>query len=166
MIKSPVQILCLFLLCFSSLGIQAQNIHETILPAGGNANGSSGSVSYSVGQTVYTTNTGTNGSVAQGVQQPYEISVLDAIEEANGIDLIVTAYPNPTSDNLTLSISEFDFSNLLYQMYDATGKMVASEKVVDPKTSIDMNGLVSATYFLKIVQDGQIVKTFKIIKNK
>jgi hypothetical protein len=43
--------------------------------AGGEATGSGGSVSYSVGQVVYTTNTGINGSVAQGVQQPYEFQM-------------------------------------------------------------------------------------------
>jgi len=36
--------------------------------SGGNATGSGGTVAYSVGQVVYTTNTGTNGSLAQGVQ--------------------------------------------------------------------------------------------------
>ena len=65
-------------------GLQAQT---SVNATGGDASGSGGSVSYSVGQVVYTTNTGTSGSVAQGVQQPYEISVVTAIEEAKGINL-------------------------------------------------------------------------------
>jgi len=81
-------------------GLQAQtNVNAT----GGNASGNGGSVSYSVGQVVYTTHKGSNGSVAQGVQQPYEISVA-GIDEANGISLRVTVYPNPTTDYLTLEI--------------------------------------------------------------
>lgn len=31
------------------------------------------------------------------VQQPYEISVITAIEEAKDIDLVCTAHPNPTA---------------------------------------------------------------------
>ena len=75
---------------------------ESVNATGGDASGSGGSASYSVGQVVYTTNVGTNGSVSQGVQQPYEISVVTAIEEAKGINLTVTAYPNPTTDYLSL----------------------------------------------------------------
>ncbi|MGC8754863.1 MAG: hypothetical protein ACP5QJ_07625, partial [Thermosulfidibacteraceae bacterium] len=59
-------------------GLQAQ---ESVNATGGNASGNGGTVAYSVGQVVYTTNTGTNGSVAQGVQQPFEISVVSGIEE-------------------------------------------------------------------------------------
>jgi hypothetical protein len=51
------------------LTAQAQ---QATTAAGGNATGSGGSVAYSVGQIVYTTHTGTTGSVAQGVQQTYE----------------------------------------------------------------------------------------------
>ena len=47
---------------------QAQNI---IPASGGNATGSGGTVSYTVGQIVYVTDTGNTGSVIQGVQQPY-----------------------------------------------------------------------------------------------
>jgi len=52
------------------IGLQAQ---ETIPASGGKASGSGGTASYSFGQVVYTTYTGTNGLVAQGVQQPFEI---------------------------------------------------------------------------------------------
>ena len=67
------------LLGFGLTGLQAQTSVNAI---GGDATGSGGSVSYSVGQVVYTTNKGTNGSVVEGVQQPYEILVVTAIKEA------------------------------------------------------------------------------------
>ena len=82
-------------------GLQAQ---QSINAAGGNATGSGGMVSYSVGQVAYKTHTGTSGSVSEGVQQPYEISVVTAIEKTKGINLSVTAYPNPTTDFLQLKI--------------------------------------------------------------
>ena len=58
-------------------GLHAQ---ESPTAAGGEATGTGGTSSYSVGQVVYTTATGTNGSLAQGVQQPYEISVTNSIK--------------------------------------------------------------------------------------
>jgi len=142
-------------------GLQAQT---SINATGGNASGSGGSASYSVGQVVYTTNTGTNGSVAQGVQQPFEISVVTAIEEAKGINLSVSAYPNPTTDYLTLSIKEFDISNVSYQLYDMQGKLLQNEKITGNQTSIVMSNLVPATYFVKVTESNKEVKTFKIIK--
>jgi len=143
-------------------GLQAQ---ESVNASGGDATGSGGTVTYSVGQVVYTTNTGTSGSVAQGVQQPYEISVVTGIEEAKDINLTVTAYPNPTTDYLTLSIGEFDISNVSYQLYDMNGKLLQSEKVTGNQTSIVMSNLVPANYFVKVIQGNKEVKIFKIIKN-
>jgi hypothetical protein len=43
-------------------------------------------------------NAGTNGTAAQGVQQPYEISVVTAIEKALDILLEMVVYPNPATD--------------------------------------------------------------------
>lgn len=143
-------------------GLQAQ---ESVNATGGNASGGGGSVSYSVGQVVYTTNTGTNGSVAQGVQQPYEISVVTAIEEAKGINLLISAYPNPTTDYLTLEVKDFELTNLSFQLYDINGKLLQSEKITGNQTSIVMSNLVPANYFVKVIQGNKEVKSFKIIKN-
>ena len=143
-------------------GLQAQT---SVNATGTNASGSGGTVSYSVGQVVYTTNTGTSGSVAQGVQQPFEISVVTGIEEAKGINLSVSAYPNPTTDYLTLSISEFEISNLTYQLYDISGKLLQSEKITGNQTNIVMSNLVPANYFVKVIAGNQLIKEFKIIKN-
>ena len=156
-------LIAILLLGLGLTGLQAQ---EAVTPTGSTASGSGGSVSYSVGQVVYTTNTGTNGSVTQGVQQPYEISVVTAIEEAKGINLSVLAYPNPTTDFLTLRIEEFEISNLSYQLYDMNGRLLQREKITGNQTSIDMNNLVPAIYYVKVFQGNKGIKTFKIIKTQ
>ena len=141
---------------------------ERVNAAGGNASGSGGSASYSVGQVVYTTNTGTNGSVAEGVQQAFEISVLTGLEEAKGINLSVTAYPNPTTDYLTLEVDASTMhstQSMMYQLYDMQGKLLQSEKITGNETSIVMSNLVPAIYFVKVSEGNIEVKTFKIIKN-
>ena len=155
----------LLLLGLGLTGLQAQ---ESVNATGGNASGSGGTVSYSVGQVVYTTNIGTNGSVAQGVQQPYEISVVTGLEEAKGINLTVSAYPNPTTDYLTLEVdasTTLSIQSMAYQLYDMQGKLLQSEKITSNQTSIVMSNLVPATYFVKVTESNKEVKTFKIIKN-
>jgi hypothetical protein len=148
---------------FSLSTVSAQ---ESLNVAGGDASGSGGSVSYSIGQVAYQTHTGTSGSVAEGLQQPFEISVVTAIEEAQGINLTVTAYPNPTTHYLILSIDEFELSNISYQLYDMNGKLLQSEKITDNRTSIFMSNLVPATYFVKVILGNKEIKTFKIIKTQ
>lgn len=162
MTHKKLKLSALLLLGIGLTGLHAQESTNT---TGGNASGAGGSVSYSLGQVMYQTYTGANGSVAQGLQQPYEISVVTAIEEAKGINLSVLAYPNPTTDYLTLEIEDFEFSNVYFRLYDISGKLVQSEKILDNQTSIVMSNLVPATYFIKVVQGNKEVKTFKIIKN-
>jgi len=152
----------LFLLGIGFAALQAQtSIHTT----GGNILGSGGSASYSVGQVVYTTNIGTNGSVAQGVQQPFEISVVTGLEETKGIILSVSAYPNPTTDFLNLKVENYDNTNLSYQLFDISGKLLETKKISGNQTSIVMSNLVPSSYFVKVIQGNKEVKTFKIIKN-
>ena len=152
-------------LLFLGLGLTGLQAQESVNATGGDALGSGGSASYSVGQVVYTTNTGTNGSVAQGVQQAFEISVVTGLEEAKGINLSVSAYPNPTTDYLTLEVKDVELLNLHFQLYDMNGKLLQNEKITGNQTSIVMSNLLPATYFVKVIQGNKEVKTFKIIKN-
>lgn len=157
-----VKLSVILLLGLGLTGLQAQ---EAIPASGGNASGSGGAVSYSVGQLVYTTNTGTSGFVAQGVQQPYEILVATGIEEVKGITLQCSAYPNPATDYVKLKVENYETENLTYRLYDINGKLLESKKVDGSETSINMETLVPATYFLKVIDNNKEVKTFKIIKN-
>lgn len=153
----------MLLFCLGLTGLQAQ---ESINTTGGNASGSGkSSVSYSVGQLLYKTDSTTFGSMAQGVQQPYEISVVTGIEEAVGIKLSLSAYPNPTTDYLTLEVKDFDLSALYFYLYDMKGKLLQNEKIKSIQTSIDMSNLEPGSYFIKVIRKNKELKTFKIIKN-
>lgn len=150
---------------FLGLGLTGLQAQESVNATGGNASGSGGSTNYSVGQVFFTTNTGTYGSVAQGVQQPYEISIVTAIDEAISINLSFSAYPNPTTDNLTLEIKNFEYSDLTYHLFDINGRLLQSEKITELQTKIIMGNLVPATYFIKVEQGNKELITFKIIKH-
>lgn len=150
----------LFLLGFGMTVLIAQ---EAIPASGSNASGNGGTMSYTVGQVIYTTNTDTNGSIAQGVQQPYEISVVAGIADANGINLILSAYPNPVTEYIKLKADKTE--NLTYQLYDINGKLLENKKIESNETNIVMSNFVNAIYFLKISDNNKEVKSFKIIKN-
>ena len=137
---------------------------ESANASGGDATGSGGTIAYSIGQVVYTTYTGSSGSVAQGVQNAYEIFTVDIEETTLSISLI--AFPNPTSDNLTLQISDFNKEKLTYQFYDIGGKLLSNGQVTGQQTEINTSSLPPATYFINVLnQEDKKVQSFKIIKN-
>jgi hypothetical protein len=147
---------------FLLLGLGGLHAQETVAAAGGEATGIGGIVSYSTGQVVYTVNTGANGSLAQGVQQPYGISTTVGISET-AFNLELSVYPNPTTNYLTLKVEKTE--GLTFQLHDLQGKVIESKTVSSTSTNISLEGQPTATYFLNLVKNNQLVKTFKIIKN-
>ena len=159
-VKNKKVILSLLLLV---LGLAAQ-AQQATTATGGDATGSGGTAAYSIGQIVYTTHTGTTGSVAQGVQQPYEISVELGIENSF-IELDVSAYPNPTIHSLTLNVGNALSENLHFELCDLGGKIIERRKIINSTETINMENLATATYFLKVSNANNQIKIFKIIKN-
>jgi hypothetical protein len=144
--------------------ISAAMAQQTVPAAGGDARGSQGSVSYSLGQTFFTTHYGTQGSVAPGVQQPYEITVITGVQEKD-FDLAITVYPNPASHSLTLSTGNYQASGLSYLLYDLHGSILESSNITATLTHIEVGHLPHATYFVKILDGQKGIKTFRIVKN-
>lgn len=142
----------IFLSITGIIGLQAQ---ETIPASGGDAYGNGGSASYTLGQLAY----------SSGVQQPFEISVIIGVNEANADHIDCFAYPNPVRDYLQLKVSNTRIEKLSYQLYDTDGKLLQNKKIQGNETSISMKDLTPATYFLKVIENRKEIKTFKIIKN-
>jgi hypothetical protein len=97
------------LVTFFTLKLSAQ---QSTNIAGGNASGTGGTVSFSVGQINYTTNIGTSGSACQGVQQPFEIFAITNVNDVKDLNINLSAFPNPTFENLTLKIESASTKNL------------------------------------------------------
>ncbi|NQY11319.1 MAG: T9SS type A sorting domain-containing protein [Flavobacteriales bacterium] len=148
---------------FLLLSLGGLHAQENTTAAGGEATGSGGTASYSVGQVVYTTVTGTNGSVAQGVQQPYEISITTGVAETS-IKLEMNVYPNPTTNYLQLKVESEAIENLSFQLVDLQGKVIENKEVMESNTTINMEALPKAIYFLNVTRNNQTVKKFKVIK--
>jgi hypothetical protein len=160
----------LFLVFILLLSLNELHAQDALPASGGNASGRGGTVSYTVGQVVYTTNSGTNGSVVQGVQQPFEIFIVTGIENSMKINISCTAYPNPATTHLTLKTENAENENLSYQLYDISGKLLEYKKVEANETTIYMEHRPVATYFLKVIQTNKSsspteIMTFKITKN-
>lgn len=161
MTKNKSKPLALLLVSLSWAGFtQAQ---ESVNASGGDATGIGGEVAYSIGQTFFTTYSASTGTVAQGVQHAFEIYTLDIEEIA--LDISIVLFPNPTTENVTLQIRDYNNEKLSYQLFDVLGRLLASQQIVGQQTQIQMKGLQSATYFVNVVnQENKKVQSFKIIK--
>ena len=132
--------------------------------SGGTATGTGGSSSYSVGQITYTSQTSSGGFITLGVQQPYEIVTLGK-DDFTAINLVMSAYPNPTTDLLNLVINDSQWNNLSYRLVDVNGRIVSDlKKITTSETNLSMQELQKGIYFLSINSENKTIKTFKINK--
>lgn len=147
------------------LGAHILHAQNAITTTGGNGSGSSGNISFTVGQTTLNQATSASRTLAEGVQQPYEISIVTQLSEATDITLTITAFPNVTTNKLTLKIENQTLTqNLSYQLIDMNGLLLESKNNIGSETLISLDNLVAATYFLKVNQDSKEIKLFRIIK--
>jgi len=142
-------------------GLQAQ---QAVLTASSDATGSAGTVSYSVGQVAYILNTGTDGFIIEGVQQPFEIQFHQGIEENLGTSLGCTIYPNPAISFTNLKIDRKEIKNLSYQLYNMNGFLLQTLKIESHEVSIRIDDLAPASYCLTVSENDKALQTFILIK--
>lgn len=150
---------------FASFLCHNLSAQENTVATGGEAKGNGGTVSYTIGQIDYTTQSGSTGTVSQGVQQAFEIYTV-GINDIAEISLEILLYPNPTYSDVRLKIGSDFIGKLSYQLFDLNGRLLGNKNITEIETVIPTNNLASATYLLNIINEKQVVKSFKIIKNK
>lgn len=78
----------------------------------------------------------------------------------NGISI----YPNPTNGILNISIPSELADNTSIEVYDAIGKLVIKETLSTETTTINTTKLTDGIYVFKVINNNQIVKIGKIVK--
>lgn len=76
---------------------------------------------------------------------------------------VVSAYPNPVSDELTVTVDGLLDVNASIAITDITGKIVRTTKMTDRKEIINMTGLANGLYFVKY-SDGVNTQTLRVTK--
>lgn len=154
----------IIVLLLSGFCPQITEAQETISATGGTATGTGGTATYTGGQLVFNVVTGTTGFIIQGVQQPFEISVVTAIANTEDITLECIVYPNPTDGIIRLVIKSFEDGKMRFLLYDLNGILLQEMKIEERETVISLENLLPSVYFLKVIKGNLEVKVFKIIK--
>lgn len=153
-----IVLLIIFILVF--VAVKAQ---ETVPVSGGQATGLGGTISYTIGQLVYTNPSTAAGSLNQGIQKSIEFITLSN-PELTALTLKALTYPNPTTDFIILALKDANLTGLSYTMYDLLGRLVNKGTVTTSETKIGMKSLPIGVYILRVQQNNKALKTFKIIK--
>lgn len=152
------------LLCIAGI-VAAQS---AVVSVGGDAQSNGGSVSYTVGQVAVQTVANSNGSVsvAEGVQQPYEIMTV-GVDDYPQIVLDAVVYPNPTDNFAQLRLNGFEIpaDGLRANLYDGNGKRLQTIPVTDDLTTFQIGQYATGTYYLEVRDGKRILKTFKVVRS-
>ena len=156
------------ILILSCLLVPSLFAQSAIVPVGGDAQGNGGSVSYTVGQMAVESAANSNGSitVAEGVQQPYEIMTV-GVDDYPQIALNAVVYPNPTENIAQLQLNGFEIpaGGLRATLYDGNGKQLQSVTVTDDLTTLQIGQYAKGTYYLEVRDGKRTLKTFKIVRS-
>jgi hypothetical protein len=150
------------LMFFWFCNVYSQN---NTITTGADASNTNGSISYSIGQIDYVSSDNGSTFINQGLQQPFEIVTLSGNEILN-ISISAEVYPNPTANNLIISLQNYNYENLTYKLFDVRGREIINGIISNSETIVNMQPYASATYVLKISKKNKEIKSFKILKKE
>lgn len=138
---------------------------SAIVPVGGDAQSNNGSVSYTVGQIAIQSNGNESFSLAEGVQQPYEIMTV-GVDDYPQIALNAVVYPNPTDNLAQLQLNglEIPIGGFHAILHDGNGKLLQNINVTDDITTFQIGHYASGTYYLELRDGKRVLKTFKVVR--
>lgn len=136
---------------------------SAVIPAGDDAMGAGGSISYTVGQIDYGQFSSEDGMVQLGVQQPNLSMMVSNHDLTRQFEIIIT--PNPTIDDAQVYFQSSELTSpLQFRLYNSGGVLLQSGEIRFSQTTIPMDQLTPATYFLQVRAGDILLKTFKIVK--
>jgi hypothetical protein len=137
---------------------------QALVSVGGDASADNGSISFTVGQLVFTEHNGNGGTLTQGVQQPVELYTLHTIL-TDPADDSLKLYPNPATDVIVLLLKHTGNVRSYYSLCDVSGKCLIKGAIQHIQTQINVSNISSGIYLLKVITNHNTIKTFKIVKN-
>ena len=114
---------------------------------------------YSIGEmTFVSTNRNSSLILTQGFLQPFlnpsHIQINDEVNNLINLTKQINIYPNPTQHLLNIETVESSVGDFQYQLFDAAGRIVLSQKVQTTlginKFTMDLRGFVTGNYFMMI----------------
>jgi len=140
-----------------STGTLAQ---QAVVTSGGEAVGSGGSISFSIGQVSYSNDS--DGTIHEGVQQPYEMFTI-SVEESL-VELELSLYPNPALQELNIEIPNFK-AGLTATIHDSKGQLLERVPLTSSRTTISVVDWAASTYLIHVGDESGNSANYKLVKH-
>ena len=136
---------------------------QEVVSSNGDSKSAAGyEVSWTVGEAVITTMTGSTNTLTQGFHQTR--LTVTAVSDLLSPGIEMKVFPNPTQDFIMIRFSEY-IENTRYSLYDLRGKLIENKLINSADTEISMKKYASGQYILKLTSKSQqIIQNFQIIK--
>jgi len=159
------KIIFLIFIGFGSIAVFSQSLTpEVTACAGDYFQGTSATLSWTLGEPITETLPNASNILTQGFQQSkYTIVNISEIDDS---DYQITVYPNPSNDLINIEYKK-EHIDIIIELFDVQGRKLVSKEMRknETKKQINLNSFSIANYFLRIsTKDGKLLKTFKIIK--
>ena len=97
-----------------------------------------------------------NGAGCSSSQQ-----VIDSCDWSNIGEIsqseILFIYPNPSSTQITIELPTTPQKKTLLTIYNINGQQLITQPIAEPQTVIDVSGLPSGVYFVKVTDDKKVM---------
>ena len=135
---------------------------EVVTSSGGYGAATGVKITWTVGETITETITGSSVILTQGFNQGDLI--ITVIKDADENNLTLKVFPNPASDRVTISSGITGIDNLRYVLIDTNGKILINNRLLFPESQFSVSHLKPAIYFLKIFDGRKEIGVYKIVK--
>jgi hypothetical protein len=104
--------------------------------------------------------------MAQGIQRPYQVSLIENRPSQSQPVFESVVFPNPTGHDLFLQITSPMSKHLHYRLIEMSGKQLSSAAILGSLTQIPMENLAAGIYLLQVFDTNpNPLQTLQIIKN-
>jgi hypothetical protein len=162
---NKVLFLFLFVSIFHNV-LNAQSLLPEVIASNGDFyTSTAGSISFTIGETVVETFSSSSRILTQGFQQPF-LSVTEIASNENFNSIL--AYPNPAGNKISFDFIKME--NGIYDIfiYDVSGKQVYFDKTMIGSgfytRDLSLSGLENGIYLVRISNEQNCNKTFRIVK--
>jgi hypothetical protein len=161
--KTPIFLLFLSAFVFTQTA-KAQSLEPTVIASdGGFAVLGSGTIAWTLGETVTETFSTASHTLTQGFHQPSLINV-------NGIGGItipgMSVYPNPAAESININLTHLPAGDYSIALFDVLGNKVSEMNVADNRVVfLPLSPFANGVYMLT-VSSVSFSQSFKVIKSE
>ena len=76
----------------------------------------------------------------------------------------IEMFPNPYKDYFVINVLDYSPEKMYLQLFDINGKLILSHRLFEGSNEIEQESFSNGVYFLKIIENGRVIRNDKLIK--